>query len=100
MSITALFLSKWVPPESRIEPDRTAKIEPWSLQEFYSGRSIRFYSDFRVPPNDYQSRISSEIVNLNEALENSCRILLEQSTKYIIKLAGPTSIINNRTTSH
>ena len=50
--------------------------------------------------NDYQSRISSEIANLNEALENSCRILLEQSTKYIIKLAGPTSIINNRTTSH
>ena len=63
------------------------------------GNHIQCQSQHYFLVNDYQSRISSEIANLNEA-ENSCRILLEQSTKYTIKLAGPTSIINNGTTSH
>ena len=64
------------------------------------GNHIQCQSQHYFLVNDYKSRISSEIANLNEALENSCRILLEQSTKYIIKLAGPSFIINNRTTSH
>ena len=63
------------------------------------GNHIQFQSQHYFLLNDYQSRISSEIANLNEALENICRILLEQSTKYIIKSAGPSSINNNRTTS-
>ena len=64
------------------------------------GSHIQCQSQHYFLVNDYQSRISSEIANLNEALENICRTLLEQSTKYIIKLAGPSSINNNRTTSH
>ena len=64
------------------------------------GNHIQFQSQHYFLVNDYQSRISSEIANFNEALENICRILLEQSSEPIIKLAGPSSISNNRTTSH
>ena len=64
------------------------------------GNHIQCQSQHYFLVNDYQSRISSEIANLNEALENICRILLEQSSEPIIKLAGPSSIINNGTTSH
>ena len=64
------------------------------------GNHIQCQSQHYFLVNDYQSRISSELANLNEVLENSCRILLEQSSESIIKLASRISVINNRTISH
>ena len=64
------------------------------------GNHIQCQSQHCFLVNDYQSRISSEIANLNKALENICRILLEQSSESMIKLARRISIINNGTISH
>ena len=64
------------------------------------GNHIQCQSQHYFLVNDYQSRISSEIANLNEALENVCRILLKQSSEPIIKLAGPISMINRNTISY
>ena len=84
---------------NEIESKTVFKIEE-IIKIIEVGNHIQFQSQPYFLVNYYQSRISSEIANLNEALENICRILLKQSTKHIIKLAGPSSIKNNRTTSH
>ena len=53
------------------------------------GNHIQYKSQHYFLINDYRSKTSLEIANLNEALENVCRILPEQSSEPIIKLAGP-----------
>ena len=61
---------------NEIESKTVFKIEE-IIKIIEVGNHIQFQSQPYFLVNDYQSRISSEIANLNEALENICRILLD-----------------------